>query len=110
MSRAPNIRTTIPSRTYGMGRKSNSPHALLLRMSYLELERQRCIQETGQLQARAIKLQSRAEEIERETAVLRKMLDAKVTPLAVGGGLSSRVVQTSAAGSSRTRGGIAIRY
>ena len=110
MSRAPTIRTTIPSRTYGQGRKSNSPHALLLRMSYLELERQRCIQETEQLQARSIRLRARIEQIERENSLLKQMLEAKTEPLAATGrGVASSSLG-SAQGSNRARHGLSIRY
>lgn len=113
MSRTLHIRTTIPPRTYGQGRKSSSPHSLLLRMSYLELERQRRIQETEQLQARTIKLRTRIEEIEREKAALQEMLEAKVTPLDAANAVPvSRAALPSAASHSaaRARVGLAIRY
>ncbi len=110
MSRFVRIRTTIPPRTYGSGRKAATPHALLLRMSFLELERQRRTQELEQLQARAIKLQARVEEIEREKAVLRIALEDRVAPLATAGAVTvSRAAAHPAAG-GRPRGGFAIRY
>jgi hypothetical protein len=110
MSRFTQIRTTIPPRTYGAGRKAATPHTLLLRMSFLELERQRRTQEIEQLQARTIKLQSRIEAIQREKTVLRVALEDRVEPLAAAG-----VVAVSHAGArpsvpGRPRGGFAIRY
>jgi hypothetical protein len=106
MSRTTAIRTTIPPRTYGAGRKSKTPHALLLRMSYLELERQRGILEIEQLQARAIKLRSRIGEIEREKAVLNIALEARTEPLAAA--VSNATARTATPG--RSRGNFAIRY
>ena len=82
MSSLARIRTTIPPRTFGAGRKSASPSAILLRMSFIELERQRRVQEIAQLQSRSIKLQSRIEEIDREKETLRKALDGVVEPTA----------------------------
>jgi hypothetical protein len=110
MSRFTQIRTTIPPRTYGAGRKAATPHALLLRMSFLELERQRRAQEIEQLQARTIKLQSRIEAIEREKTVLRVALEDRVEPLAAAGvvAVSRAAARPSAQG--RPRGGFAIRY
>lgn len=107
MSRPTVVKTTIPPRTYGQGRKSNSPHALLLRMSYLELERQRCIQEAGQLRERALKLNNRIEEIEREAAILRETVEAKVKPLSLGG---TRAVLSGLSSAGKGRNGLAIRY
>jgi hypothetical protein len=108
MSRSTAIRTTIPPRTYGAGRKSKTPHALLLRMSYLELERQRGLLEIEQLQARTIKLRSRIEEIEREKAVLSVALEARTAPLAAAVPGSHAAARLST--QSRPRGGFAIRY
>lgn len=110
MSRPPSIKSTIPPRTYGQGRKSSSPHALLLRMSYLELERQRCITETEQLQVRATKLRARIEEIERDTEILKQMLATKTQPLAATGHGASGGSFSSFAGGGKARNGLAIRY
>lgn len=110
MSRTLSIKSTIPPRTYGQGRKSSSPHALLLRMSYLELERQRCIMETEQLQARAVKLRARIEEIERETENLKRTLDTKTQPLAATGPGAARTPLSPFVGGGKARNGLAIRY
>jgi hypothetical protein len=110
MSRATAIRTTIPPRTYGAGRKSKTPHALLLRMSYLELERQRSILEVEQLQARTIKLRSRIEEIEREKAVLNVALESRTAPLAAAGAVTVSHAAARPATQGRPRGSFAIRY
>jgi hypothetical protein len=106
MSRCIAIRTTIPPRTYGAGRKSKTPHAMLLRVSYLELERQRGIQEIEQLQARSIKLRSRIEQIEREKAVLHVAIEKQTAPLAAAVSHAGAERPTR----SRPRGSIAIRY
>lgn len=110
MTRPSSIRTTIPPRTYGAGKKASTPSAILLRMSFLELERQRRVQENGQLQARGIKLLTRIEEIDREKAVLRQALDGAVVPTAASaaGVAVARAPVRSAA--IRPRGGFAIRY
>ena len=58
MTRLASHPTTIPPRTYGAGRKVATPSAILLRMSFLELERQRRVLETAQLQAAASRCRS----------------------------------------------------
>jgi hypothetical protein len=109
MSQFVRVRTTIPPRTYGATRKAVTPHSLLLRMSFLELERQRRIQETEQLTARGIKLRSRIEEIDREKLSLRQALEQSVEPLVSADALPvTRASARSAMG--RQRGGFAIRY
>jgi hypothetical protein len=110
MSRFARIRTTIPPRTYGTGRKATTPHALLLRMSFLELERQRRVQETEQLTVRGIKLQSRIEEIDREILVLRLALEQTVKPLASAGALPVTLAAGRQIMQGRQRSGFAIRY
>jgi hypothetical protein len=110
MSRFARIRTTIPPRTYGTGRKAATPHALLLRMSFLELERQRRVQETEQLTARNIKLQSRIEEIDREMLVLRQALEQTVKPLASAGAVAVTLAAGRHPMPGRLRSSFAIRY
>jgi hypothetical protein len=110
MSRFAQIRTTIPPRTFGAGRKSASPRALLLRMSFLELERQRRTQEIEQLQARAIKLQARIEAIEREKSFLRVALENRVEPLAAAGAVPVSRAAMPPPANGRARGGFPIRY
>jgi uncharacterized protein (DUF111 family) len=110
MSKFARIRTTIPPRTYGAGKKAATPAAILLRMSFLELERQRRVQETELLSARAIKLQSRIEEIDREKLVLRQALDQTVEPLASSGALPITRSAVRPSNQVRPRGGFAIRY
>lgn len=87
MSRCIQIRSTIPPRTYGQGRKENSSFSALLRMSYLELERERRSREIEQLRARIGKLQARLGEIEQEKAGLAAMLEkAESIPLVTAAG------------------------
>jgi hypothetical protein len=110
MSSFVRIRTTIPPRTYGAGRKAATPHSLLLRMSFLELERQRRVQETEQLTARAIKLHSRIEEIDREKLLLKQALESTVEPLASAGALPVTRAAVRHGSQGRPRGGFSIRY
>ncbi len=110
MSRFTQIRTTIPPRTYGGGRKAATPHALLLRMSFLELERARRAQEIDQLQSRTIKLRSRIEAIEREQAVLRITLEDRREPLAAAAAVTVSRATVRSPAQGRSRGGLAIRY
>jgi len=110
MSKFTRIRTTIPPRTYGSGRKAATPAAILLRMSFLELERQRRVQQTGLLSVRAIKLRSRIEEIDREKLVLRLALDQTVEPLASAGALPVTRAAVRSSNQGLPRGGFAIRY
>jgi hypothetical protein len=107
MTRPSSIRTTIPPRTYGAGRKSQTPSAMLLRMSFLELERQRRVLETTQLQARSVALQVRIEQIDREKAALRQSLDGVVEPTVAS---ASGVAPPRPTPRTRPRGGFAIRY
>jgi hypothetical protein len=92
---------------YGMGRKSQTPSAMLLRMSFLELERQRRVLESAQLQTRGIALQVRIEQIDREKAALRLSLDGVVEPTVAS---ASGVAPPRPAPRTRPRGGFAIRY
>jgi hypothetical protein len=110
MSRFARIRTTIPPRTFGAGQKAATPHALLLRMSFLELERQRRIQEQEQLQSRGLKLQARIEEIDREKAQLKTALEAASQPLPTAGAVAISRAATRPPSQARPRGGFAIRY
>lgn len=113
MSRPPaQIRTTIPPRTMGARQKADTPHALHLRLSYLELERQRRIMETEQAQARILKLQQRIEEIDREKALMMRALADRAKPLTTSEVLAvSRTdLQAQAAVRARGRAGLAIRY
>lgn len=114
------IRTTVPPRTMGSSRKMDTPNAVLMRMSFIELERQRRIKELEMLKVRSIKLTTRLEEIGREQDALKKKLDTLLEPLA-----SAEVVGVSRPGSSASsassaaaarqanahaRGSFAIRY
>jgi len=108
MSRFVQIRTTIPPRTYGAGRKAVTPHTLLLRMSFLELERERRTQEIEQMRARGIRLQCRIEQIDREKATLHQALEDRVEPLAASVAVPRAASPPAARG--RSRGGFAIRY
>jgi hypothetical protein len=111
MTQVARIRTTIPPRTYGAGRKASTPSAILLRMSFLELERQRRVQETAQMQARSIKLAARIEQIDREKATLRQALDGVVEPTAASAnGVPVVRAPHRPAAITRPRGGFAIRY
>jgi hypothetical protein len=111
MSKFVRIRTTIPPRTYGSGRKAETPHALLLRMSFLELERQRRVLENEQLTMRSIKLLTRIEEIDREKLQLKAALEKTVEPLVASATLPvSRAAAVRSSGQARQRGGFAIRY
>jgi len=110
MTQIARIRTTIPPRTYGSGRKAATPSAILLRMSFLEPERQRRVQETALLRARSIKLQTRIEQIDREKDTLRKALDGVVEPTAASGAGVPVVRVRGSAAITRPRGGFAIRY
>jgi hypothetical protein len=94
-----------------MGRKSQTPSAMLLRMSFLELERQRRVLESAQLQTRGIALQTRIEQIDREKALLRQTLDAVVEPTAASAnGVAPPRPAPRSAARIRPRGGFAIRY
>jgi hypothetical protein len=110
MSNAACIRTTIPPRTYGSRAKATTPGAILLRMSFLEMERQRRVKEVELLNARAIKLYSRIEAIDREKLELRKALDHATEPLASGGMLPVTRAALCSSNQSRARNGFAIRY
>jgi hypothetical protein len=109
MNRVACIRTTIPPRTFGSRGKAVTPGAILLRMSFLEMERQRRVKEIELLNARAIKLYSRIEAIDREKLVLRTALDQAAHPLASAGMLPVTRAAISN-NQSRARNGFAIRY
>ena len=80
---------------------------MLLRMSFLELERQRRVLETAQLQARSIALQVRIEQIDREKAALRQTLDGVVEPtVASAKGVAPPVRRPAAARAAASPSGI----
>lgn len=110
MTKFTRIRTTIPPRTYGSGHKGTTPHTILLRMSFLELERQRRVQESEQLTVRKIASESRIEEIDREKLVLRLALEKAVEPLDSAGVVPVTLTARRQVVQSRAKGGFAIRY
>lgn len=69
-------RTTIPPVTLGSMRSTQSAHKLYLKMTYLELERTRRVQELAGLERRAEMMRSRICEIDNIVAETRQAIDA----------------------------------
>lgn len=76
MTRLVQIQTTIPARTLGKSKRSVAPHSLYMRVSFLELERERHLQEIANCNDRSARLQARLVTIEAEQSQLLALLQA----------------------------------
>lgn len=99
MTRLVQIQTTVPARTLGKSRRSVAPHSLYMRVSFLELERERHLQEIANCNERSARLHARLAAIEVEQVQLLALLQASSGPRrdstmpqqpTIGGGLEIR--------------------
>ncbi|MHB1101895.1 MAG: hypothetical protein ACYC0C_03755 [Devosia sp.] len=105
MTRPVQIQTTIPTRTFGKSKRSMAPHSLYLRVSFLELERQRHIVAIGRASGRSARLRQRIAAIEAEQTQLLALLQADPK-----GAISGLVQVGVAEPDVQAPAGIAIRY
>jgi hypothetical protein len=108
MTRPVQIKTTIPASTLGKSKRSMAPHSLYLRVSFLELERQRHIQEIATSNGRSARLRQRIVAIEAEQTQLLAILQAD--PKGVIGGLMPVGAAELDAEAAQGPAGVAIRY
>jgi hypothetical protein len=105
MTRPAQIQTTIPMRTFGKSKRSLAPHSLYLRVSFLELERQRHLLAIDQASGRSARLRQRIATIEAEQQQLLDLLRADPK-----GAIGSIMPIGMAEPDGQAPAGIAIRY